>query len=94
MHKAHPPPRSARLAMQDPVRCLCCGHVAERKRLAEAEYLKRSMRGIRHLAPGDCEPDEWVTTCPDCGAREAFVAAVRCAECLEYPCVCGPGQDG
>ena len=72
----------------DPVQCRCCGHVAERRRLAEAEYHKRSLRGICHLAPGDCAPSEYVRACPKCGAQESFDDATKCAECLEYPCIC------
>jgi len=74
----------------DPVRCLGCGYVTERRRLADQDHRRRSLAGIRHVAPGDCEPDEYVAVCPECGAVEAFDEAARCAECLEYPCICTP----
>lgn len=72
----------------DPVQCLRCGHVAQRRRLADEGYRGRSLAGISHVAPGDCEPQEYVTVCPDCGASESFDEAIRCAECLEHPCIC------
>ncbi len=74
----------------DPVRCQRCGHVAERGHLAGPPYARQSLRGIHHLAPGDCEPDEYVTVCPDCGAQDPFDDAVTCAECSSYPCICTP----
>jgi len=81
-----------RLLRDDPVQCRCCGLLAERRWLGEGEFRKRSLRGIRYGAPGDGEPDEWVVACPDCAAEESFVPAVRCAECLERPCVCPPPE--
>jgi len=74
----------------DPVRCLRCGYVTERRRLADEDHRRRSLAGIHHVAPGDCEPDEYVTACPECGAEECFDDATKCAECLEYPCICTP----
>jgi hypothetical protein len=72
----------------DPVQCQSCGHIAERRRLGQGPYRRRTLRGIRHLAPGDCEPDEYVTVCPDCGAAESFDEATKCAECGRFPCIC------
>ena len=37
----------------------------------------KSLDGIRHVAPGDCERDEWVTECPDCRALESFEAGAH-----------------
>ena len=90
MEKALVPVRAARSGMEEPVRCCRCGHAVARKGLDAPEYRAISLKGVRHLASGDCEPDEWVTICPDCGARESFEPAVRCAECLEFPCICEP----
>jgi len=80
--------RVRRLSYDDPVQCLRCGYGSERGRLEEESHHRRSLPGVRHVAPGDCEPDEYVTVCPDCGAEESFDEAIRCAECLEFPCIC------
>jgi ribosomal protein L37E len=72
----------------DPVRCRRCGHVTRRGELRTDRYLRRSLKGVRHVAAERCEPDEYVVVCPDCGARELFDDMVRCSECLEYPCIC------
>ena len=72
----------------DPVRCRRCGHVTRRSRLRTERYQWRSLKGIRHVAAENCQPDEYVVACPDCGARESFDDAVRCAECLDCPCIC------
>ena len=77
------------LVYRDPVRCLECGQVTERRRLDRREYRRRTLAAVRHLAAGDCEPEEFETVCPECGAAGSFDEAVRCAECLEYPCICG-----
>lgn len=80
-------------SLDDPVQCGRCGHVAERRWLAGETYLAVSLIGTRHLARPDCEPDEYVSVCPVCGAEEAFQDAITCAECLGYPCACwGAGQ--
>ena len=70
------------------VRCQRCGHTVERSRLSAPAYRRQSIAGIGHLAPGDCEPAEYVCVCPDCEAISSFDSAVRCAECLERPCIC------
>ena len=80
--------RACELPYDDPVQCLQCGYVTERRRLADGDHWRRSLAGIGHVAPGACEPAEYVTACPDCGATESFDEAIRCAECLEYPCTC------
>jgi hypothetical protein len=84
--------RNCAIPCRDPVRCLRCGHLAERSWLHRPEYTRRTLRGTRHLAPGDCCPDEFVTVCPDCQAVEPFDDAILCAECLRYPCVCDAGE--
>jgi len=75
-------------AKYDPVRCRRCGHLTRRSMLGTERYQRRSLRGIRHIAPENCYPDEYVVACPDCGACESFDDAPHCAECLEYPCIC------
>ena len=82
------------LPFDSPVVCRRCGHLAERRWLVRPEYTRLALRGIRHRAPGDCEPDEYETVCPACGAVESFEEAIRCAECRERPCVCeGNGNE-
>jgi len=76
------------------VQCACCGLVARRAALEETEFHRQSLPAVRHLAPGRCAPAEWVLVCPDCGAVEPFIPALRCAECLERPCVCDRQEDG
>ena len=80
--------RAERCAFDDPVECQGCGYVTERRRLDDEAFVRRSVAGIRYLAPGDCEPDEYVSVCPVCGAWESFDTAVRCAECGAFPCIC------
>ena len=75
-----------RFAMRAPVVCDDCGFACERARLAEFQLV--SLPGILGLASGDCEQEETVVACPNCGAAESFQDAIRCAECGEYPCCC------
>lgn len=34
--------------------------------------IKQSLGGIMYVAPGQCEPSEYVEVCPECGAIESF----------------------
>lgn len=72
----------------DPVQCSRCGHLTQRGLLETERYRRMSLRGIRYIAIEDCEPDEYVVACPDCGAVESFDDAILCAECLDRPCIC------
>jgi len=80
--------QAPRFPYQDPVRCRHCGYVTERWQLRDETHQKLSLAGIRHVAPGDCLPDEYVTVCPVCQAEDPFDDATRCAECDQYPCTC------
>lgn len=52
--------------------CRVCGHTCTTADLARPDYLKLSLPGVSHVAPGDCEPEEFETRCPECGAIESF----------------------
>jgi len=52
--------------------CVVCGHRATRQRLQGMDCQQRVLRG-RHGGPPERDSeDEYVTICPDCGARESF----------------------
>ena len=59
----------------DLLECSRCGHQVTGERLRDDEYWRLTLCGRRHQPAYDCEPDEWVSVCPDCGARESFVLA-------------------
>jgi len=54
------------------MRCRDCDHQCQQRDLGRPEYEKRTIPAVKHLEPGDCEPAEYVTVCPDCGAEESF----------------------
>ena len=54
------------------LKCVKCGHECRRRDLSKPEYEKQTLPATRHLEPGDCEPEEYVTICPGCGAEESF----------------------
>lgn len=58
--------------LDDLVVCRCCGHETRRRRLSSPRYSRVSLGAVRYRAPGDCEPEEYVTSCPDCGEDESF----------------------
>jgi len=60
--------------------CACCGHETTRGRLDGEPHRELRLRGIHHLATGDCEPDEYVTVCPCCGAEDSYDGSVRCCD--------------
>ncbi|MBL7134839.1 MAG: hypothetical protein ISS78_12125 [Phycisphaerae bacterium] len=77
--------------MAEPMACDECGRVVEMRDLEDLGT--QTLGPVRGLAPGRCEPAEYVTRCGQCGATESFQPAVRCAECGEYPCDCiGPAE--
>jgi len=54
------------------VRCRDCGHECRYRDLGRPEYEKRTLAAIKGVEPGRCEPAEYVTACPDCGAEDPF----------------------
>lgn len=45
--------------------CTRCGN-----RTTWEECVKLTLPGIRGVAPGDCEPEEYGLSCPHCGAPD------------------------
>ena len=68
--------------------CTKCGEIVDGWLLDDEPYQVCSLPGRRFGNPGLREPDEFQTTCLECGGKETFCSAIRCAECDERPCVC------
>jgi len=59
------------MANSDMMECTNCGCLATRGTV-DGEYQVRTIKG-RHLGHPDADSeDEYVSECPDCGARESF----------------------
>jgi hypothetical protein len=80
--------RTTHLSSREPMACDACGAVYPRRDLDDLQVC--TLRGIAGLDPGRCEPAEYAAECPECGARDSFQPAVRCAECDQRPCTCLP----
>lgn len=70
------------------MRCRACGDVVERDLLDRPAHSIRTLPARRLGHPDSREPEEFVTVCAECGAREPYQPAIVCAACLEYPCIC------
>ena len=69
--------------------CTACGHKAREAQIEnDPAYTKRISAGFNVHGPGDGEPPEYVSICPECDAEESFEPVAKCAECDDYPCTC------
>ncbi len=67
------------------LKCEHCGTTVQEDKLSSV----RTLRAVRHVAPGDCEPEERVSQCLNCYETDCFVEASRCEACDQYECKCG-----
>jgi len=56
---------------RNPVACSACGFVAERETVETSpRFAKCVSPGFNLHGPGDGEPPEWITVCPECRAED------------------------
>lgn len=78
----HPDP----LPMTDPVQCLACNAIMERREWADEQHIV--VAAIRFGNPDNAEPAEYEQFCPECGASTSFDELAKCTFCGCWPCCC------
>ena len=53
---------------REPQQCMDCGALIHSTKIP----MRLKVKGVRHVAPGDCSEDERVPYCPKCGEEETF----------------------
>ena len=69
----------------DLYQCDNCGHLIRAERIPT----RRTVKGRRFAAPGDCSEDEHMQYCPTCGATECFDVAPSGIAALLERCMAG-----